>query len=198
MTHAMRTLPSLIALVTLVACASGPAERDRFYRLEVPAPAEKRAKPVLPGDVEVDRPRADYLVRERKILHSEGAGSTEVTPYSYHFWVDSPTSMVQASMVRWLGASGSALRAVLPQDGVDEIWLVQGRLERFEHSPSTGEVIVVLELRLKDQRNGRLVLQNRYSTRLPAPADVPGAVPVFGQALEAIFEQFVADAASRK
>ncbi len=192
-----RALLVSLTTVVLVACASGPAERDRFYRLEVPAPTPPLPEPVLPGVLEIDRPRADHLVRERKILRSEGAGATELIPYAYDFWVDSPTSMVQRELARWLEASGAIRRAVLPEAGVRERWLVSGRLERFEYVAPAGHVLVVLELRLKDQQNGRLLVQRRYSAQAPAAGGVAAAVPAFGEALAGIFEQFVADAAAR-
>lgn len=195
--HALlRLLLGLSCLVAVLACASGPAERDRFYRLDVPAPTSPRSAPVLPGVVEVDRPRADHLVRERPILRSESASATEVTPTAYRLWVDSPTSMVQRELVRWLEASGAVGKAVLPEAGIRERWLVTGRLERFEHVVPSEQVLVVLELRLKDQRNGKQRLQGRYRQLAPAPGDIDAAVTAFGAALAAIFEQFLADAAT--
>lgn len=193
----LRSLLALLLLAGLVACASGPAERDHFYRLEVPTPAAPRAQPTLPGVLEIDRPRADHLVRERRILRSQGPGSSEVEPYAYHLWVDSPTSMVQRELARWLEASGATRRAVLPEAGVRERWLVNGRLERFEHVVSANEVLVVLELRLKDQQSGRLLIQRRYRAQAPAVGGVAAAPAAFGAALESIFEQFVADAAAK-
>lgn len=192
-----RLAAPLLAAV-LVACASGPAERDHFYRLQVPDPGVRRAEPVLAGVVEVDRPRADHLVRERPLLRSEGDAATEVTPYTYHLWVDSPTTMVQRELVRWLEASGAAGSAVLPEAGVRERWLVTGTLERMEHLVASGEVLVVLELRVKDQRGGSLLLQERYSGRAPAPGGPSSAVPAFGKALAGVFERFVADVASAR
>jgi len=187
---------ALLILTGLVACASGPAERDRFYRLEVPSPANPRSQPVLPGVLEVDRPRADHLVRERPILRSTGASATEVTPYAYQLWIDSPTSMVQRELARWLEASGAVGSAVVPEAGIRERWLVTGRLDRFEHVVPSSEVLVVLELRVKDQKTGKLRMQRSYTARAPAPGGVEAAAPAFGVALSSIFEQFVTDAAA--
>lgn len=194
----VRSLAALLALIGGVSCASGPAQRDHFYRLEVPTPATLRAQPVLTGVVEIDRPRGDNLVRERPILHSQGAGAAEVTPYSYHLWVDSPTLMVQRELARWLEASGAAPQTVLPEVGVRERWLVTGRLERFEYITPEGVVLVVLELRLKDQKTGKLVVQRHYETRAPASGDVSAAIPAFGTAVGSIFEQFADDVAAKK
>lgn len=193
-----RSFLAWLLLSGLVACASGPAERDHFYRLEVPTPKTKHAQPVLPGVLEIDRPRADHLVRERAVLHSESVAAAEVTPYAYHLWVDSPTSMVQRELARWLEATGATQRAVLPEAGVSERWLVNGRLDRFEHVGPAGVVFVVLELRIKDQRNGKLLLKGRYEAQAPAAGGVEAAVPAFGVALGSIFEQFVADAAAKQ
>lgn len=189
----MRALLALALLVGGASCASGPAQRDHFYRLQVPAPAEARAAPALTGVVEVDRPRADHLVRERAILRSEGVTASEVTPYVYHLWVDSPTNLVQSELARWLEAAGVAGQTVLPDAGVRERWLVTGRLERFEHLVPAGEVLVVLELRVKDQANGRLRLQRRYAARAPAVGGVEATPPAFGAALASSFEQFASD-----
>ena len=191
-----RALLALALLGGLVSCASGPAERDHFYRLQVPAPAAPRADPTLPGVLEVDRPRADNLVRERAILRSQSTAAAEVTPSVYHLWVDSPTILVQRELARWLEASGVARPTVLPEAGVRERWLVTGRLERFEHVAPANEVLVVLELRVKDQKSGKLRLQERYTAQAPADA-VAEAPPAFGSAIGAIFEQFAADLAAK-
>lgn len=198
MLKSARSLAVLLALIGLVSCASGPAQRDHFYRLEVPAPAAARAQPALAGVVEIDRPRADHLVRERPILHSEGGSAIEVTPYVYHLWVDSPTLMVQRELARWLEASGLAGQTVLPEAGVRERWLVTGRLERFEHIVPENVALVVLELRLKDQKSGNLLLQRRYEARAPAHGSIDAAIPAFGTAVGSIFEQFAADVAAKK
>jgi ABC-type uncharacterized transport system auxiliary subunit len=198
MLASVRSLAALLALLGLVSCASGPAQRDHFYRLDVPAPASPRTVPVLPGVVEIDRPRADHLVRERPILHSEGGNAIEVTPYVYHLWVDSPTLMVQRELARWFDVSGVASQTVLPEAGVRERWLVTGRLERFEHVVPEGVALVVLELRLKDQKSGDLRVQRRYEARAPAGGAIDAAIPAFGVAVGSIFEQFAADVAAKK
>ena len=121
--------------------------------------------------------------------------ASEVTPYVYHLWVDSPTILLQRELARWLNAHGIAQQTVLPEAGVRERWLVTGRLERFEHIAPANEVLVVLELRVKDQKSGKLQLQKRYSAKAPAGA-VDEAAPAFGSAVGAIFEQFAADLAA--
>ncbi len=194
----LRSLLALLLLSGPISCASGPAERDHFYRLQVPTPAAPHSQPVLPAVLEIDRPRADDLVRERFILRSQGREATEVTPYVYHLWVDSPTSMVQRELAVWLEASGAVRQTVLPEAGIRERWLVSGRLARFEHIVPAGEVLVVLELRLKDQQTGKLRMQRRYSAQAAADGGVEAAVPAFGVALGSIFEQVVADATVKK
>ena len=61
-----------------------------------------------------------------------------------------------------------------------------------------GEQTTVLELRVKEQRSGKLLLQKRYTGRAPAPGGPSSAVPAFGKALAGIFERFVADVASAR
>ena len=192
----LRTLTFLVLLSALLACASGPAPRDHFYRLEVPGPESRREQPALPGVLEIERAQADNLVRERAIVKGAGDGSTEVTPYVYHLWVDSPTLLVQRELARWLDQQGLAEQTVLPEAGAQERWLVTGRLERFEHVVPEGQVLVVIELRLTDVRRGRLLHQRRYRAEAPSGADVPGAVRGFGTALSSIFGQFASDAAA--
>lgn len=195
----LRALASLALVAALLACASGPAPRDHFYRLQVPPPARAAATPTLPGTLEIDRPRADDVLRERAILRSDGVAASEVIPYVYHLWVDSPTLMVQRELASWLRAAGVANEVVLPEAGTSGRWLVNGRLERFDHVVTEDKVHVALELRLKDMREGKLVFQRHYTADAPTGGGgVSAAAPAFGTALGAIFERFAADVAATR
>ena len=193
-----RPVAAALLLTGLLACASGPAPQDHFYRLQIPEPAAPLPKPVLPGTLEVERPLADHMLRERALLHSASTVASEVVPYSYHLWVDSPSLLVQRSLARYLEVAGVAEQTVLPEAGVTERWLVTGRLERLEHIAPTETVWVVLELRLRDLQTGRQRVQRRYSVEAPAVGGVDAAAPALGAALGTIFAEFTQDIAAAK
>jgi len=60
--------------LTLSSCASGPAPSDHYYRFEAGTPDAPAAKK-LPGNLQVDRLRADALTGERQILYQQTAGA---------------------------------------------------------------------------------------------------------------------------
>jgi ABC-type uncharacterized transport system auxiliary subunit len=189
--------PAAAAGLLLAGCIAGPAPRDRFFRLAVPPPQSRLAAPALAGILEVERPSSTALARERAILSVSDADAVEVVPHGYELWVDSPTLLVQRTLVAYLEAAGLAQQVVTPESGASEEWSVSGHLERLEHTTGgSPRVLVELELRLAPAR-GEPLLQRTY--RVENGVDGPGAeeaVRGFGAALGEIYAGFAADAAA--
>ena len=179
----------------LLACAS-PAPRDHFYRLEVAPPPAQRSEPALRGTLEVERLRTDALTRERSILYVSDPDAVQVTPYSYHLWVDTPTTMIQREIAEYLNRAGVADRVVLPEMNVSERWTLNGWIDRLVHlrNGSPERVVVVLEFSVSEERAGRLLLRKRYRIEKPVEQDdMEGAVRAFNAALAEILAQLETD-----
>lgn len=189
-------LPGLLAL----GCVAGPSPVDRVYRLPVPPPQQSRPAPLLPGTLEVERPTGDHLTRERAILSAQEDRSTEVRPYPYDLWSDSPTLLVQRALADYLREAEVAERVVVPEAGIHEDWVVTGHLGRLDQLTSDPpRVLVELDLRLTDVSRRRLALQRSYRVEQPADgAGVEPAVRAMGTAVASIFERFVADIESTR
>jgi cholesterol transport system auxiliary component len=195
-----RLLALLIPGWLALACVGGPAPRDHFYRLDLASPEAANPSPLLPGTLEVDRLGSNDLLRSRGVVHVESASAIELTPYSFHLWADSPTLMLQQELADFLRAARVAEQVVTPQMNVREDWQVTGQLRRLDHVVAAEpSVIVELELRLTDARTARLVVRETY--RVERTAGGPGvedAVRALNQAVQSVFERFVADVAAAR
>lgn len=196
-----RTLrPALVAAASLVAiawlgCASGPAPRDHFYRLEATAP-QKLASPPLTGTLEVDRLRVEAISQGRQMLYREAARPSEIEQHAYHYWVDPPSVMLQEQLVRYLRSAGVARQVVTPAVHVESDYLVSGRLVRLERVLSGGEqrIAVEIEFTLTQQAGRKLLLLESYREERAVPGGgVAESLTAYEQAVSAIFGRFVAD-----
>ncbi|HJO24192.1 MAG: ABC-type transport auxiliary lipoprotein family protein [Myxococcota bacterium] len=194
MTAGWRLLGSAVLIVASAGCVGGPAPRDHFYRLEVSTPT--RSGPTLPGVLEVARFTSDDVLRRTAILRAE-PGSPEVMPYGYHFWVNSPTLILQHALVDYLRAAGAAETVTTPRAGMNADWNVSGQLYRFDHLPGPEpKVTVEIELGLEkgQRRNSKSVVQKIYRAEVSAAdKSFRAAAEAFGNAVGTIFERFTAD-----
>lgn len=189
-------LPLLFAVaIAWVGCASGPAPRDHFYRLETAAP-QAPASPKLTGRLEVERLRVETISQGRRMLYRDTSQSGEIEQYAYHHWVDPPSVMLREELVRYLREAGVAEGVVTPAVHVESDYLVSGRVVRFEtvFGDSDPRVVVELELALTRQEGRELLLLESYREERVAPSgSVADAVTAYDQAVGAIFERFLAD-----
>jgi cholesterol transport system auxiliary component len=195
----LRTLPLFAAAAItsslLLACASGPAPRDHYYRLSVGAPAAL-AGPVVNGAVEVDRVRVESISQGRRILYREAANPGEIAQHAYHHWTDPPNVMLQEQLVAYLRAAGAAEGILTPAVHVETAYQVGGRLILFERVLGTGSAKVVVELELVLTRTADrelLVLDTYREERTAAGPGVAESVEAFDAAVTSIFERFLAD-----
>ncbi|MEE2676961.1 MAG: ABC-type transport auxiliary lipoprotein family protein [Myxococcota bacterium] len=187
-----RVLAAAVLTLAAAGCVAGPAPRDHFYRLDIPKPA--KGSPALPGVLEVERFRSDDVLRRSAMVRS-APGSSEVRPYTYHLWVNSPTLVLQRALADYLRAAGVAQTVTTPDAGMTEDWQVTGNLRHFDHI--TGDApaaLVAIELRLRRYQSARAVLQKVYRAQVPADGGSPqAAADAFSAAVTQVFQEFTTD-----
>jgi uncharacterized lipoprotein YmbA len=185
------------APIALGGCLGSSAPRDHFYRINLAAPASALPAPVLPGTLEVERLRTDALTRERAILRVPSADSLQVSPSTYHLWIDTPTVMLQRSLAEYLRLAGVAERVVVPEMNIDESYELSGWIERLVHVRNDDRVIAELEFSLTDPRGTSQLLRRRYRAEVATGGDdMDKVVAAFNAAIGEIFARLVADIAA--
>ena len=179
-------------LFVLAACAGPAAPPDVFWRME-PAAAERLAKPLLPGVLEVSRLTADGVLDERAITFAAREGGA-LSHYKYDLWSEPPSLMLQDRLSRYLTQAGAADRVLTPELGVLADWTLRGKIRRLEVLADTSKVAVEMELSVVSARNGALILLERYDVVRPAGSgSVEGMVAAMDKATSEIFARFLAD-----
>jgi ABC-type uncharacterized transport system auxiliary subunit len=186
----------LMLLVTgWLGCASGPAPRDHFYRLDIAAPAELPS-PALPGVLEVDRLRVEAIAQGRRMLYRDASLPNVIGQYNYHFWADPPGLMLQDQLAQSLRAAGAAKVVVTPGIHVDSDFSLKGRLVRLERHTGSGapRIAVEIEFSLLRAKGNELLLQKNYSEeRAVAGDDIGRSITAYQDAVSTIFQQLVDD-----
>jgi ABC-type uncharacterized transport system auxiliary subunit len=188
----------MLSGVLLAGCASqAPLPEESYYRLQWPQ--------IAPGTPAVDgrlllvmRPRTDGLYAERALLYSEDPAHRVLQRYHYHLWLDTPPSLVQDYLIAALRAQRLTGMVADYDPGLDGDFLLASKLQRFEQLVGSdgAEVVVSLELKLERADHGRPLLLREYTETVRAASSAPNdAVAAFEQALQAIVERFVGDAA---
>lgn len=194
----IRVHPCLKALLlglslALSACAGPATPPDSFYRIEPGAPAQRFAKPVLPGVLEISRLASDGVASERAMAFSRTEGGA-LTHYKYDFWSEPPTLLLQDRLAHWLTAAGIADRVVTPDLRVLGDWVLRGKVRRFELVADKDEAVVELELAVVGARDGRLVLLDTYAARIKVPSDrIEDMAHAMEKGVADIFARFTAD-----
>jgi ABC-type uncharacterized transport system auxiliary subunit len=186
----------MLSLVTLaIGCASGPAPRDNFYRLEIAAPTPL-ASPALPGVLEVDRLRVEAIAQGRRMLYRDASLPNVIGQYSYHFWADPPGLMLQDQLTQSLRAAGVAKNVITPGIHVNSDFLLKGRVVQLERYTGNGapRIVIGIEFALLRAKGNELLLQKNYLEERTAAGDDMGAsVEAYEDAFSAIFQQLLAD-----
>jgi len=187
--------PAVLSLSMLSACGSAPpVPEDSFYRLSPRAEAPADDKPLLDGIVEVDRFAASGSIANRPLLFSE-PGSSAVSEYHYHFWIEAPPILLQNALVSYLRSSNLSKRVVTPEMRVNPDYTVHGRVMRLETVLSEPPVgIVELELSLRRESDGELLVLGEYRAEVPSgPEGVRTDVSAIDKAVNQAFHAFVVD-----
>jgi ABC-type uncharacterized transport system auxiliary subunit len=188
-------LTAALAMLATAGCSAGPAPRDHFWRLEV-GPPETLEVPPLSGAVEVRRFKADALTGERPIVYRESDDASELHRHVYHYWLDSPTTMLQTELVVFLRAAAAAEVVVADGASSRHDWTVSGRILRLERvlGGEAPSVIVELELDLTRAADRTLALVKTYRVEREADGEgMTASMEAFGRATTEIFRRFLGD-----
>lgn len=166
--------------IALLLAGCGAARPIKFYSLDLPtnSPANASAHDV---NLLVGRVTAPHLLRDTRIVYR--TGGTEKGAYEYHRWVEPPTDMLEALLLRALRASGK-YRSVQPlRSNARGDFILRGRLHEFEEvSGSSLAARVVLEMDLFEASSGTTVWSHLYRRDESVEGkDVPTVVEAFNR-----------------
>jgi cholesterol transport system auxiliary component len=184
-------LRALLLTAALAGCASPAPPRDSFHRLEVAAPSQRFAAPLLPGTLEVARLESEGMLNERPLAYQEADGS--LARYRYDLWSEVPSVMVQEHLTETLRTVGAATLVVTPDLRVPPDWVLRGRIKRFELLPLAGKVAARIRLAVVSARDGGLVLQETYDAEVPVAVGPEAEAAGLSRATSDIIARFIAD-----
>lgn len=192
MTRGWIVLPILL---WLYGCAPpGALPQDSFYRmssLESVAPAGA----VLDGTLVVPRFLADGLVGERPIIYVRANSPQVLMQYSFHFWSESPTRMLQERTVEYLRRARVAPTVVTPEFRAAADYQLTGKIRRLEQiRGSSPRAVVSLEFGLYRVRDNRLLHLDTYMQEVALDSDDVGhATSAMGSAINSILSRLTED-----
>jgi len=171
---------ALVAALAIALAGCGATRPSKFYSLELPANSAA-AGTTLDVNLLVGRITAPHLLRDTRIVYR--AAGTEMGTYEFHRWVEPPTDMIEALLLRALRASGK-YRSVQPlRSSARGDFILRGRLHEFEEvSGSSLAARVVLEVDLFEASSGTTVWSHLYRRDEPVEGkDVPAVVEAFNR-----------------
>lgn len=184
-------LAVFLGALTISGCQSLPATPEhKYYRLlALPAPVSSVQSVLLQGDLVVRPLRADGVYTERAIVYSDEQQRL-LQQYHYHHWLYPPAQLVQEHLAGRLRQDGMAATVRLDGRGAEMVYLVSGRIARFEKvaTASQAKASVVLELCL--EKNGLVLWQQTY---VASEAMVDGSMAGFAVAMETALNQIYSD-----
>ncbi len=200
----MRRLVSIIGPI-IAACGAlagclGATETlppDHYYRITVDEPEQPARSVAFPGVLSVATFDDDGLVRDRPVLFTTGELRGTLRQHNYHYWVDSPSRLLQGQLATYLKNSALAESVVTPAMRVRADFELVGKILRLERVLGSGppRVAVELELSVVRLRDHTLVSTNTFSSEINCVDDSVGAaITAMNQAVGKIFNDFVAGA----
>lgn len=167
---------AMVALVSGAFLGScGAVRPSQFYRLEIPSdpPASVGTFPVT---LLIGRLDAPHLYRDTRLVYRSSA--TQMNTYEYHRWVEPPTDMLQAILMRTLRASGKYQSVQSQGSNARGDYIVRGRLHQFEEvDDGAVSTRVAFEIELYSQESGTTVWTHYYAGDEPVGTkSVPAVV----------------------
>ena len=189
-------LPLLGALWLGACLGAEPAPRDHFYRLLVPPPAPLAETPALEGTLAVEPPTVAGLLSGRSILYVRADEPHTVHPYSYHYWSESPSRLLQSALVDYLRGANLAGSVTTPRMRLRPEWVLASRILRMERVlGQSAHVFLELEFSLRAEPADKLVWNGVYRSEVESGGDVADAVAAMNRALVEILERLARDLA---
>ena len=176
-----------LCLVYLNACSisGGAIPQDHFYRL----PTIETASYVQQKNIIVKPVRVDGLYHERSMLYVNQNEPLEIKRYSYHYWVETPASLILKSLTAYLSANKQA------DLNTANIELLPGLLN-FERLVSLGkaEAYIKLHIEVNHLNHPEKSFTKTYEARIAASSmNMYDTVSAFGKALDEIAKVLVSD-----
>ncbi len=137
----------------------------------------------------------DGLVRGRPVLFTTDGDTGTLRQHNYHYWVDSPSRLLQGQLATYLKNSALADLVVTPEMRVRADYELIGKIIRLERVLGTGppRVAVALDLSVVRLRDHKLVSTNTFSSEINCVDDSVGAaIAAMNRAVGKIFDDFVA------
>jgi ABC-type uncharacterized transport system auxiliary subunit len=189
-----RTFGLGAATTVLAACSASPVPTDTYYSLTPPVTSSSRSGGPLKGIADVAPIRGDGVVNARALLFR--GKQSQIQQYSYHFWADTPATMLQRSLVDALRAAQAFDMVATPDMRLTRDYEVMGTLRKLEHdlSQDGGRAVIEVELGVRKISGNKMLLLKVYTAGVAAPGgNMSGVVAACSAALGQILGQFIAD-----
>ena len=189
-----KVLFSLIFFTAIVGCAQ-PIPRDRYFRLDDPAPQSTRATPTISAVLEVGPLDARGMLKvERYILQSTDAAGAEITWDEHALWTDPPARMVEKALLYYLRESGLFEQAIEREGQAAARYRLSGELIALERQSTGAAVLLTADLNLLDLRSRSVALAKRYHiAEATTDTSIDGAIEGFNRAVVRLAQDFAAD-----
>ncbi len=194
-------LISLLLSLLLTACGSAPpAPEDRYYRLADLTDVKPGGAQLFAGTLAIGTIESAGVYAERAIVYSEASEPNKLQHYHYHFWADTPASLIRDHLAHYLRNSQVAPIVVVDKGEAEWKYLLVGRMRRFERVQLGigSKVVVEIEFRLL-QRGARqpLLIQDYSSEVGVSGGSVNAATEAFAEALGEIYRKLLVDMRKR-
>jgi len=183
-----------LLLTWLSACAvPPPVPEDNYYQL--PTAKIKANAKLLVNELAVKRLVSDGLHGERALLFSTAGQALQLKQYHYHHWSDTPPRMLQEHLISTLRKANVANNVFNYDPGQRTELTLSGKIRHFEQTErgNKNEVLVELELQLQDKQYKTVLLNDYRVTQTAKSAKQHDMVIAYGDALNSIINQFIAD-----
>jgi ABC-type uncharacterized transport system auxiliary subunit len=194
------SLGVLFLLGVLNGCGLGGANvpQTHFYRLPgITLPAQPQQFSHL-----VIRPvQASGLYHERAMLYVEQPRPLQLQRYHYHLWAEKPAELISRALYQGLYSSGIAADVSQGLLQPEQALYIDTRIEQFERLMLADgvKVQVALQFAVRDRDNKGQDLLKTYRVEVsPSSQQMHDSAAAFGEALQQIMQQLVADLLIKK
>lgn len=187
-----------LLLLALTACSIGgqPVPQDHFYRL--PQVKIETMKSSVVGSFQLVSVTADGLYNERNLLYVDASRPLEVGRYHYHYWIESPLSLVAKYMADAIKTSGVSAQFAGPAEKASGTARMSIQIVRFERiiDDDGFSVQVALLVSMNYTADKAERWQKLYQVdQAVASADMQDSARAFGEALDNISRRLINDLA---
>lgn len=187
----IKTIALLLGTISLTSCgiSGGTIPQDHFYRL----PAVETASHTPQNNIIIKPVRVDGLYYERAMLYVEQDQPLELKRYHYHYWVETPASLIHKYLNSYFLESGlmdeeSKLKTAH--------MILNPTLLNYERIVSEGkaDAYVKLHFELQSNTDKDKFFTRTYEARVAASSmTMHDTVSAFGKALDEIAKALVID-----